>query len=145
MDIYEQLQTKLRVHEVEHFRPWLYRLSRNHCLMLLRKTASNLTLGSSSIATTTALEVGGMQLADISHPGDETDQRESLLTALESCQDELPQGQAMCIRRFYLEGKSYAELAASLKWSLNKVRSAIQNGRRNLKICVERKTSHVEH
>lgn len=144
MDIYEQLQVKVREHEIEKFRPWLYRLSRNHCLMLLRKTSSSLTLKSSSVSDSKLIELDGVQLADISHHLDDSNHSELMLTALESCREELPEGQHECIRRFYLEGESYSDLAASLGWEVSKVRSAIQNGRRNLKICVERKTNHVK-
>ena len=143
MDIYEQLQVKLKEHEIEKFRAWIYRLSRNHCLMLLRKTASSHTLKSSSVSDSQLIELDGVQLADISHQVDESNQREDMLNALETCREQLPEGQHECIRRFYLEGESYSELATSLGWELSKVRSAIQNGRRNLKICIERKTSHV--
>ena len=143
MDIYVQLQVKLKEHEIEKFRAWIYRLSRNHCLMLLRKTASSHTLKSSSVSDSQLIELDGVQLADISHQVDESNQREDMLNALETCREQLPEGQHECIRRFYLEGESYSELATSLGWELSKVRSAIQNGRRNLKICIERKTSHV--
>ena len=138
MDIYEQLVTKLRKHEVDHFRPWVYRLARNHCLMLLRKTSSSLALASKSIGERHLAALDDVQLADISHPGTDVHQRETELNALEACRERLSADQALCIRRFYLEGASYKELADSLGWTLNKVRSAIQNGRRNLKLCVER-------
>ena len=143
MDIYEQLRGKLLRHEVERFRPWLYRLARNHCLMLLRKPASSLTLGSQSVDETRAAALDGVQLADIAHQGDSEDayRREALLDALEHCRGQLPEGQSACIRRFYLEGASYAELAEELDLSLNRVRSHIQNGRRNLRNCLERHRS----
>ena len=148
MDIYEQLAGKLRDHDVNHFRPWLYRLARNHCLMILRRPASHLSPRSTSVAVDASValgagwsgEPGDMQIADLAHLDLEAAaDREADLRRLEACADELSAGQATCIRRFYLEGASYADVAAELAWPLGRVRSAIQNGRRNLRNCVERK------
>ena len=147
MDIYEQLTVKLRAHEVTHFRPWLYRLARNHCLMILRRSASQLTRDSVSVPTYGGADVGEMQIGDLLHQdggGDAALARERSLDALEACRGELSADQGACIRRFYLEGASYAEIAAERGIAVGQVRSHLQNGRRNLKKCVERKTSHVE-
>ncbi len=147
MDIYEQLHVKLREHTVEHFRPWLYRLARNHCLMILRRSASRLTRDSTSVPVYGGADLADMHYADLRHQeggdGGGLD-HDRLLDALAACTDRLNHTQATCIRRFYLEGASYQELADELGWALSKVRSAIQNGRRNLKLCVERNTSDDE-
>ena len=148
MDIYEQLHVKLREHAVDHFRPWLYRLARNHCLMILRRSASHLSRDSTSVPTYGGADVGDMQIGDVLHQdgddGDDVLVRERNLDALEACRGELSADQAACIRRFYLEGASYQAIAEERGVPVGKVRSHLQNGRRNLKKCVERKTSHVE-
>lgn len=148
MDIYVQLQFKLETQQIENFRPWLYRLSRNHCLMILRRSASQLTLTSSSVATNASADIGDMQFHDFLHLREDEEagrqQTESMLDALNECTDQLAGDQAACIRKFYLLGESYAEIADNLNLTLGQVRSCIQNGRRNLKLCVERKTQHAE-
>ena len=145
MDIYEQLVPKLRRHEVTRFRPWLYRLARNHCLMLLRRPASSLTLHSTSISERHTLAPEDVQLGDGAHLGHgaadgvaDAEERERMLELLEECHKALPPRQADCVRRCYLEGEAYADIAASLGLTYDKVRSAIQNGRRNLRLCFER-------
>ena len=145
MDIYEQLQTKLREHEVQHFRPWLYRLARNHCLMILRRSANQLTRDSTSVPVHGGADIADMYLGELMHQRVDdgvTADRETMLTALEACAERLNESQNACIRRFYLEGASYAEIADELACTTGQVRSHLQNGRRNLKICVERKTRH---
>ncbi|MFK8056899.1 MAG: RNA polymerase sigma factor [Saprospiraceae bacterium] len=143
IDIYEELRVKLLKHQVDNFRPWMYRLARNHCLMVLRRGASHMTMTSSSVATHQELDPADMQLADNLHLEGEAKEKEALLVALEACTDTLPANQSDCIRRFYLNGESYADIAATLAFSIGKVRSAIQNGRRNLKICLEGKQTHA--
>ena len=147
MDIYEQLHVKLREHAVDHFRPWLYRLARNHCLMILRRSASHLTRDSVSVPTYAGADLADMQIGDLLHQdGDDGDAalaRERDLDALEACREELSAEQATCIRRFYLEGASYQTIAEERGLPVGRVRSHLQNGRRNLKKCLERNHQHA--
>jgi len=143
IDIYEELQSKLLKHQVDNLRPWLYRLARNHCLMVLRRGASHMTLTSKSVATHIDLDPADMQLADTSHLHEDAMDKEAHLKALEACTDALPAAQSDCIKRFYVQGESYAEIAKALSFTIGKVRSAIQNVRRNLKICLEGKQAHA--
>lgn len=150
MDVYEQLVTKLRQHEVATFRSWLYQLARNHCLMILRRRGpSQLTRDSSSVRVNGQLDLADMQFEGVLHQDEDDEAHAAIRThdahldALSACTDELNERQATCIRRFYLEGASYEEIGTEIKATFDQVRSAIQNGRRNLKTCVERKTQHV--
>ena len=65
--------------------------------------------------------------------------KEEQLSKMEECIGELPEEQNQAIRLFYLEEKSYKLIASITGYELNTVRSYIQNGRRNLKICMEKK------
>jgi RNA polymerase sigma factor (sigma-70 family) len=128
MDIFEELISKAKKHEVDKFRPWLYVLAKNHCLMHLRKAGQNLTV---------SFDPGLMYSLEFSHPETETQSdREILLKKLENCVDALPEQQKECIRLFYFDDRSYKDIADGLNIDLNVVRSHIQNGRRNLKNCV---------
>ncbi len=128
MDIFEELISKAKKYEVDKFRPWLYVLAKNHCLMRLRKAGQNLTV---------SFDPGLMYSLEFSHPETEApSDREIILKKLENCVDALPEQQKECIRLFYFDDRSYKDISDGLNIDLNVVRSHIQNGRRNLKNCV---------
>ena len=129
MQIFEELVSKLKKHEVENFRGWLYQVSKNYCLMQLR-TPKNLK--------TVALPSLLMQNEEDVHLNGVMEKEESF-QKLEKCIASLPDEQKTVIKLFYLDGKCYNEIVeiTGLEW--NHVRSSIQNGRRNLKLCMEKK------
>jgi RNA polymerase sigma factor (sigma-70 family) len=128
MQIFEELVDKLKKHEVDNFKSWVYTLAKNHCLMQLR-TPKNLK--------TTEFKIDVMQSEDEVHLNGAL-QREENLDKLERCLQTLSAEQKITVELFYLQNKCYKEIAeiTGLEW--NKVRSFIQNGRRNLKICMEK-------
>lgn len=72
------------------------------------------------------------------HPIEEERPIDENLDALEKCLQLLRDDQQTCVRLFYLKEKSYEEVSAQTKFALKKVKSYIQNGKRNLKICLEK-------
>ena len=128
MQIFEELVKKLKIHEVSNFKSWLYTLSRNHCLMCIR---------SSSKHEFVPIEENIMENEAFVHLDiDET--REGKLHIMEKCIEKLPSEQKDTISLFYLEQKCYKEVSDITGYDLNKVKSYIQNGKRNLKICIEK-------
>ncbi len=73
----------------------------------------------------------------ILHLEDEPDFNQNLVK-LENCINELGMEQQLCIRHFYLAEKCYKEIVDITGFDINKVKSYIQNGKRNLKLCMER-------
>ncbi len=134
MQIFEELVVKLRKHEVDNFKSWLYTLGRNHCLMQLR-TPKNLK--------TTEFKADIVQSEEETHLNGVMS-REANLQLMEKCLETLPEEQKKTIQLFYLEGKCYNDISAATGIEWNKVRSFIQNGRRNLKICMEKNQSQEE-
>jgi len=130
MDIYEELNTKLKVHEVENFKGWLHVLARNYCLMQLRSPRNMKTM---------EFNADFMQSAENTHLNGEVLEKESNFVKLEQCLDNLTEEQKQSVRLFYLENKCYNEIAEITGFDWNKVRSYIQNGRRNLKLCMDEK------
>ncbi len=129
MEIFESLITKLRVHEVANFKSWLYTLARNHCLMDLRtaKRISTVDIDDHLVESDAFLHQH--------HKGEGIPEKQ--LALMEACLETLNTEQQTCVRLFYLEQRCYREVADITGYDLNKVKSHIQNGKRNLKICMD--------
>ncbi len=127
MNIYQELVTKLPNHAVDNFKSWLYVVVKNHCLMLLRKEKKTITV---------EFQPNFVQSEDFSHL-DTALEKERTLQALEACIESLSEEQKKIIRLFYMEEKCYNEITTLTGLDWNKVRSLVQNGRRNLKICMD--------
>jgi RNA polymerase sigma-70 factor (ECF subfamily) len=128
MQIFEELVSKLKKHEVDNFRGWLHQVAKNHCLMQLR-TPKNLK--------TVEFKTDLVQSEENVHLNGILEKEENF-KRLEYCIGTLINEQQQAIRLFYIEEKCYNEIVeiTGLEW--NQVRSFIQNGRRNLKICMEK-------
>jgi len=135
INIFEELVSKLKKHEVDNFRGWLYQLAKNHCLMRLR---------SEKKMPVAKIDVSLMQTEENVHLNGALEKEENF-KQLEFCLGQLPQEQRKVIELFYLQGKCYNEIAEATQIEWNKVRSYIQNGRRNLKICMEKRNLVLEN
>lgn len=130
MDIFNELHSKLRIHDVENFKGWLHVLTRNYCLMQLRSPRN---------MKTTEFSGNFMYSEQNTHLNGEALEKEENFKKLEQCIDTLAEEQKRSVMLFYLENKCYNEIAELTGYDWNKVRSYIQNGKRNLKICMEEK------
>jgi RNA polymerase sigma-70 factor (ECF subfamily) len=128
MNIYQELLVKLQTNEVQQFKSWLYVVAKNHCLMQLRKEKKMVTVEFTPTV---------MQSENFEHL-DSVLEKENELKKLEFCIEHLPGEQKQTVQLFYIENKCYNEIVEQTGYEWNKVRSLIQNGRRNLKICMER-------
>ena len=127
MSIYEHISIELLVTEVKHFKSWLYMVTKNHCLMILRKK-------NPEINTEVFMEYG-----EDMHLNEDKVKLEEDLNTLEKCMEELNSDQKACVQLFFLKKKSYQEIHEALGLEMKKIKSHIQNGKRNLKICLENK------
>jgi len=128
MNIYHELLIKLKTHQVENFKSWLYVFVKNHCLMQLRKDKK---------LQTVEFVPEFMQSQESLHL-EEVLEKEHQLNKMGECIEQLQEEQKLSVRLFYLESKCYNEISEITGHDWNKVRSLIQNGRRNLKICMEK-------
>lgn len=127
MSIFELLLLELKRHQIENFKSWLYSVSKNYCLQELRKKQS---IDKKADRYQIFLEETVENDTDLHLYND----KEKLLVELENEIPNLKHNQILCIKMFYLEGKSYADISKELNFSLRDVKSHIQNGKRNLKI-----------
>jgi RNA polymerase sigma-70 factor (ECF subfamily) len=135
MQIFEKLLTELPRHRVQYFKSWLYVLTKNHCFMALRskKSKDRSLEGYKS-------ELQFMESEAELHPMDREDA--SPEDALKACMEKLNAEQRTCIELFYEQKMCYRDIAAHLGSEVKKVKSLLQNGKRNLKICLEEKDVH---
>ena len=130
MNLFEKLGDKIAKHDIQNFKSWLHTILKNECLMHLRKTKK--------INSTTTIE----NLENVVSELDSEEfyqTKEKVFNQLESSLAELKNEQRKSVELFYLENKSYVEIAEILNISLNNVKSAIQNGKRMLKLKMENK------
>lgn len=128
MQIFEKLPNALKAYEIANFKSWVYVLARNHCLMQIRSKKGKWT---------SEIDHQLMENDLLLHQEDDQE-LETNLSRLEKCIGELEDEQQQCVRLFYLEEKCYKDIASITGFELNKVKSYIQNGKRNLKICMEK-------
>jgi len=132
MQIFELLITDIPKFEIQNFKSWLYVVTKNHCLMKIRKNSSE-----QRKMNTYHAEIF-MESTEILHPIDNLE-NEYLKQQLEDCMKRLKEEQKLSVELFYYQQKCYKEIAEEMKIEENKVKSLIQNGKRNLKICIEQK------
>lgn len=132
MQIFEKLFADLLKHQIEFFKSWLYTYSKNFCLMIIRTRQSKLKkeIELENNADLFMETESGLHL-------NKAEEKEKQFVALENAINELKDEQKKCIDLFYLKEKSYVEIAEMTGFSINEVKSYIQNGKRNLKIKLE--------
>jgi len=122
--VFEKLIEMLKNHDISNFKSWLYMVSKNECLMFLRKQNREIPL---------ELDIAGEDGSELDHSI-----HNSQLNLLHEKIVNLKDEQKKCIELFYIYEKSYSEISLELNITTKQVKSAIQNGKRNLKILLER-------
>jgi RNA polymerase sigma factor (sigma-70 family) len=129
MQVFEKLFTDLLEHNIENFKGWLHTVAKNHCLMQLRSEQSLQNKKSEFKKDLPVI----MEMNTFSHH-DVVKEKE--LNYLEEGLKKLNEEQKICVELFYLKEKSYDEIALITGYTAMKVKSYIQNGKRNLKIYI---------
>lgn len=132
MQIFEKVIVAARAHDIRNFKSWLHVLARNECLMLLRTGKYKQDQTSRSLKDEDVVE-----MAYTLHPNGE-EVLETRLANLEKAIETLPDEQKECIKKFFLNQKCYKTIALETGYEINKVKSYIQNGKRNLKHYMEK-------
>mgnify|MGYP000954219097 FL=1 len=131
MQLFEKLMLDINNREIDNFKGWLSFVVRNHCISLIRKNKSQ----SKNIKSYYEFEYEA--------PDYETEEKinsvndDVLLENMKTCLPKLKENQRICVELFYLKNKSYQDIANETDFSLNEIKSYIQNGKRNLKLFLE--------
>lgn len=135
MSVFEKLFIQLIKQRIKNFKAWLYQVTKNECLMLLRKERSLTAKEELYLKEKTK---GFVEFEENINFFDGSINKEDLLNQLEECINQLKEEQRKCVELFFLNEKCYQEVAETTSFDLKKVKSYIQNGKRNLKICLDR-------
>lgn len=130
--IFSKVITEVDKYQVTHFKSWLYTIARNHCFMQLRNKTYNLPESS--------IDAENHQKEDFYFDSlQRIKEKEQLLKLLEDSLVELQPNQRQCISLFYLKNMSYQKISEQTGFSLLQIKSYIQNGKRNIKLMIQRR------
>ena len=130
--VYEIICKDVLKYEVKHFKSWLYIVTKNTCLSHYRKNQTQ-----KKHINQFSNESDFMEFQENEDLNNRI-LKEGHLNKLENCLEKLKNDQKESIRLFYLKGLTYQEIDQKVSWGIKKVKSYIQNGKRNLKICMEK-------
>jgi len=133
MQVFEKLFEDLKRHQITNFKSWLHSVLKNYCLHIIRDNAYKLTKEKEAINSYEILVENQLHLYQ-----DNDDELEERVANLEMELRNLSHEQRVCIELFYLKDKCYQEVAEITGFTMNQVKSHIQNGKRNLKISLQR-------
>ncbi|MBK3517644.1 RNA polymerase sigma factor [Carboxylicivirga marina] len=133
IEVYEKLGKELLTKQVDNFKPWLYVVTKNFCLMQLRSQQSQIK----KVKEFEKNELSFMETAANMHHTNEAWEPEEMDKRLQECLNKLREHQRACIELFYFKELCYQEISNNLQLDIKKVKSYIQNGKRNLKLCIE--------
>ena len=126
--VFLKVLTEVSKYRIDFFKSWLYMVAKNHCLMRLRDKGGK----------------SAKELSDHHAVAPEADKQELIANEkayelLEEALNELGEEQRHCVILFYLKKNSYQQISEKTGFSMMQVKSYIQNGKRNLKIVLDKK------
>lgn len=135
MEIFENLLSKITGYDIKVFKTWLYSVVKNHCFYILKNNKRELVVDFDSNL---------MESDDVlTLLGDgEIDQEKE--DALNYCMAKLSEAQRITVVKFFYEDMSYVDIVDATGFDLKSVKSYLQNGKRNLKICIEGRLQIIE-
>lgn len=132
--VFMKVVNEVQRYKVSYFKSWLYMIAKNHCLMKLRdKGKYNAEIDERRTAT----------IADDDNKA-EAVEKEAQLGLLEKALTQLNKEQQVCINLFYIQKLSYQQIGEQTGFSPMQVKSHIQNGKRNLKLLMQRMQQNGE-
>ena len=134
MQLFEKLMLDINNREIDNFKGWLSFVVRNHCISIIRKNKSQ----SKNIKSYYEFEYEDANYVTEEKINSVSD--DVMLENMKQCLPKLKENQRLCVELFYLNDKSYQDIANQTGFTLNEIKSYIQNGKRNLKLLLEDQT-----
>jgi RNA polymerase sigma factor (sigma-70 family) len=129
--VFLKVITELHKYKVDYFKSWIYMVAKNHCLMQLRdKGKYNGEIHETMLVVDEEIDIRKSHI-----------EKENSLTHMAQALQQLNKEQQQCITLFYLEKKSYQDIAEQTQFTMMQVKSHIQNGKRNLKMMLDKKNT----
>jgi RNA polymerase sigma-70 factor (ECF subfamily) len=131
MQLFEKLMLDINNREIDNFKGWLSFVVRNHCISLIRKNKSQ------------NKHMKSYYEFEYEEPSFEKEEKinaisdDTMIDQMKLCLPKLKENQRICVELFYLKNKSYQDIARDTHFTLNEIKSYIQNGKRNLKLLIE--------
>ncbi len=138
MQLFEKLLLDINNREIDNFKGWLSFVVRNHCISIIRKNKSQ----HKNIKSYYEFEY-----EDANYEAEEKINSISddvMLENMKQCLPKLKENQRLCVELFYLNNKSYQDIANQTGFTLNEIKSYIQNGKRNLKLLLDASTNKTK-
>lgn len=139
MQLFEKLMLDINNREIDNFKGWLSFVVRNHCISLIRKNKSQ----TKNIKSYYEFEYNAPDYEQEEKINSVSD--DVLLENMKECLPKLKENQRICVELFYLKNQSYQDIANETNFSLNEIKSYIQNGKRNLKLLIEDSTKNKKN
>ncbi len=131
MQLFEKLLLDINNREIDNFKGWLSFVVRNHCISIIRKNKSQ----NKNIKSYYEFEYEDSNYETEEKINAVSD--DMMLENMKHCLPKLKENQRVCVELFYLNNKSYQDIANQTGFTLNEIKSYIQNGKRNLKLLLE--------
>jgi RNA polymerase sigma-70 factor (ECF subfamily) len=128
--IFLKVITELKKYRVDYFKSWLYMVAKNHCLMRIRDRQGKIPVELTERYMSTPMEEPDM--SGLLH-------NDYVIELMSQSLSELSAEQKQCVNLFYLQKKSYQEISEQTGFTMMQVKSYIQNGKRNLRLLIEKK------
>jgi len=129
MQLFEDLLPKVSRYQIAVYRTWVYSVTKNHCLQILNKEKKEILID---------FNLDIMESEQILNLFNEDSIEQEQSDALNHCLEKLPDNQRISIKHFFMDEMSYADIVDETGYPLSKVKSYIQNAKRNLKICMDK-------
>jgi RNA polymerase sigma-70 factor (ECF subfamily) len=135
--VFSKVIIEIPRHQIEFFKSWIYMVARNHCLMMLRNRHQTIPAE--------WLDEMHQPAEDPLQQAAQEMEKEKLTNLMEEGLQQLQEPQKQCVDLFYLKKLSYQQVSEKTGLTLMQVKSNIQNGKRNIRIWMEKQLKrHVK-